>query len=294
MGRNGIDIFSSAKRERRRVTMVTCYDYSMARLVDRTGIDAVLVDDCIGTNMLGYETTLPVEMEDILSATEAVARGTTKPLVVADLPFLSYQASFEEGFHNAGDLVKAGANAVKIQGSTSATINLMAELVSHGIPVIGHIGMIPQGVNQFGGYKVQGKEVEQIAAILLACERYVDAGVQTVVLECIPAELAKHITLTFPLTTIGIGAGPDCDGELQVIHDVLGLSGEQHRHSKAFVDGAAVVEAGLSQYDEAVKGRRFPADDSTDHISTRLIDSAEDLLDDITDSYFGPDGYIDN
>ena len=294
MVRNSIDIFTRAKNERRRVSLTTCYDYSMARIIDDSGIDAVVVDDALGTKLLGYDSTLPVSMDDMLRSTEAVAKGTTKPLVIADLPFLSYQASFEEGFRNAGRLMKAGANAIKLEGDTTATITLMAELASHGVPVIGHLGMTPQSINQTGGYKVQGKEVEEIAAILFACERYVDAGVKVVVLERVPAELAKHITLTFPLVTVGLGSGPDCDGEMYELYELLGLSKRDPEDKCGFLDGTDFVNAGLIQYDRAVKARTYPTDADAEHISPRLIDSAEDMLDNFADSYLGPDGYIDN
>lgn len=290
-----MDIFAKAKKDRRKITMVTCYDYSMARIVDTTDIDAILIGDSIGMTMLGYDSTLPVTMDDMVRATQAVVRGTTKPLIVADMPFMSYQASFEEGMHNAARFLKeAGANAVKIEGATPATLMLIRELVDHGIPVIGHLGLTPQSVNEFGGYKTQAKETQDIAELLLACEHYVDAGVKATVLECIPAELGKHITLTFPFATIGIGAGPDCDGEIQVLQDVLGISSRNPKHSTKFIEGAEIIGNALRDYDAAVKGKTFPTGDNSSHIDEQAISDAEDYLDGMYDSYDDSDDYLDN
>ena len=295
MARNTIDIFRKAKTERRKVTMVTCYDYSMARLVDQTDIDTILIGDSLGMTMLGYDSTLPVTMDDMVRATQAVVRGTTKPFIVADMPFWSYQASFEEGMRNAARLVtEGGAQAVKIEGATQATVLLVKELVSHGIPVVSHLGLTPQSVNEFGGFKAQGKEVNQISEILLACEQMADAGVKVVVLECVPMELAKHITLTFPFSTIGIGAGPDCDGEVQVIHDVLGLSAYKPKHARNFVDGASVLLEALRDYDAQVKAKTFPTAENTTHVDEKTISNAEDYLDGLFDSFYSDDGFLDN
>lgn len=291
MPRNSIDIFVQAKKQRRKVTMVTCYDYSMAKIVDKTGIDAVLVGDSMGMTMMGYSSTLPVEMDDIVRATQAVSRGAQNPLIIADMPFLSYQASFEEGFRNAGRLVKeGGANAVKLEGSTRATVNLVAELNSHGIPAIGHLGLTPQSVNKLGGYKVQGKNIDDIALLLLACERLADTGLQAIVLECVPAEVAKHITLTFPFATIGIGSGPYCDCEVQVLHDLLGLSDMKPKHAGCYLDGSKLIADALCSYDQDVKAGTFPTEDSCEHVDENLIASAESLLDDLFAGYLDEDG----
>lgn len=295
LARNTIDIFLDAKRARRKVTMLTCYDYTMATIIDQTDIDSILVGDSVGMTMLGYESTLPVSMDDILSATKAVVRGTSKAFVVADMPFMSYQASFEEGMRNAGRLIsEGGAGAVKIEGASSSTVMLIGELVDHGIPVIGHLGLTPQMVNQYGGYKARGKEIPQIAEILLSCERYADAGVKAVVLECVPAELAKHITMTFPFATIGIGAGADCDGEVQVIHDILGLSQRSPKHSTPFVDGRSLLTSALDNYDKRVKEASFPADENVIHVDEVLISKAEDFLDGLYESLLDDNEFIDN
>ena len=295
MARNTIDIFHKAKMERRKVTMVTCYDYSMARVVDQTDIDTILIGDSLGMTMLGYESTIPVKMDDMMRATQSVVRGTTKALIVADLPFWSYQASFEEGMHNAARLVAdAGAQAVKIEGATQATILLIRELIAHGIPVVGHLGLTPQSVNEFGGFKAQGKEVDQISQILFACEQLADAGAKAVVLECVPEELAKHITLTFPFSTIGIGAGPDCDGEVQVLHDVLGLSARTPKHGRNFINAVQILGDALRDYDAQVKAKTFPTSENTTHIDPKIISNAEDYLDGLYDTMMGDDGYLDN
>ncbi len=293
--RNTMDIFEKAKKERRKITMVTCYDYSMARIVDQTSIDSILIGDSVGMTMHGYDSTLPVTMDEMVLSTKAVVRGTTKPLIVADMPFMSYQASFEEGMHNAGRLIaEGGANAVKLEGATPATLMLIKELIAHGIPVVGHLGLTPQSVNEFGGFKAQGKEMEGVAELLAACEHYADIGVKAAVLECIPAELAKHITLTFPFSTIGIGAGPDCDAEVQVIHDVLGLSDRTPKHAHNFVDGKSVLGKALQDYDDAIKGKTFPTADNSVHIDPKVISDAEDYLDGLYDSLMDDNDFLDN
>lgn len=293
--RNTLDIFLEAKRNRRKVTMITCYDYTMARIVDTTNIDSILVGDSLGMMMLGHDSTLPVTMDDMLSATRSVVRGAARPFIVADMPFMSYQASFEEGMHNAARLIaEGGAGAVKIEGATSATVLLIGELIDHGIPVVGHLGLTPQSVNQFGGFKAQGRDLGQISELLIACERYADAGVQACVLECIPAELARHITLTFPFATIGIGAGPDCDGEVQVLHDVLGMGERLPKHANAFMDGKKVLSDALAAYDVGVKGGKFPTSDNAVHIDATLITKAEEYLDGLFDSLIDDNGFIDN
>ena len=295
MARNDIGIFSGAKKDRRKVTMVTCYDYSMARVVEQTGIDAVLVGDSLGMTMLGHTNTLGVTMDDVVRATQAVVRGTTRPLVVADMPFLSYQASFEEGFRNAGRLVsEGGANAVKLEGATPATVNLVAELVTHGIPVVGHLGLTPQSVNRLGGFKTQAKTMDDIALLLLSCERLADTGISAVVLECVPAEVAQHITLTFPFATIGIGSGPHCDCELQVLHDVLGLTEKSYRHAGCYMDGFGLAAKALAAFDAEAKARKFPGPDACEHVDENTIGSAENLLDDLFAGYLDPEDDIDN
>ena len=295
MARNTMDIFLAAKKDRRKITMVTCYDYSMARVVDQTDIDAILIGDSLGMTMLGHDSTLPVKMDDIIRATQAVVRGTTKPLIVADMPFMSYQASLEEGMRNAGRLLaEGGAGAVKIEGATAATVALIRELIDHGIPVVGHLGLTPQSVNEFGGFKAQATEVESIAKLLMECESYAEAGIKAVVLECIPAELAKHITMTFPFATIGIGAGVACDGEVQVLHDVLGLSDRKPRHARTFVDASEVIAGALRAYDESVKGKEFPTEENSVHIEEGLISKAEDYLDGLFDTFFDDSSAFDN
>ncbi|MGI6221317.1 MAG: 3-methyl-2-oxobutanoate hydroxymethyltransferase [Coriobacteriales bacterium] len=295
MARNTMDIFLSAKKERRKITMVTCYDYSLARVVDQTDIDCILIGDSLGMTMLGYESTLPVTMDDMIRATQSVVRGTTKPLIVADMPFMSYQASLEEGMRNAGRLLaEGGAGAVKIEGATPATVALIRELIDHGIPVVGHLGLTPQSVNAFGGFHAQATEIEGIAKLLMECESYAEAGVKAVVLECIPAELAKHITKTFPFATIGIGGGVECDGEVQVIHDVLGLSARKPRHANTFINGLEVLGDALRAYDQGVKDKTFPGPENSVHIEENLISKAEDYLDGMFDAFFDDDSAIDN
>ncbi len=293
--RNTIQIFSDAKRDRQKVTMVTCYDSTMAKIVDSSGIDSILIGDSMGMTMLGFDSTLPVTLDHIITATRAVVSATENVFVVADMPFMSYQASVKDGIYNAGKLIaQGGAGAVKIEGAARSTCVLISELIDSGIPVIGHLGLTPQSVNMFGGYKAQGRDLEEIAALFVSCEQYAEAGVSAVVLECVPAELAKHITKTFPFATIGIGAGPDCDGEVQVLQDILGLCENQPKHSHNFINGAELLGAALSEYNKSVKDKSFPTKENSVHISPDMISQAEDYLDDVIDSFLGGNEFIDN
>ena len=208
-----------------KITMLTAYDYPFARLLDEAGVDILLIGDSVGNVMMGYEYTLPVTVDDIIYHTRAVVKARKKALVVADMPFMSYQVSIEEAKKNAGRMIQeGGAEAVKLEGGENMEA-IIRSLCDIDIPVMGHIGLTPQSIHRMGGYKIQGKEERQRQKLLadaLAVER---AGAFAVVLEAIPAELAQEITQTLHIPTIGIGAGLNCDGQVLVIHDVLGLSG---------------------------------------------------------------------
>ena len=206
-----------------KISALTAYDYPWARLIDEAGIDVALVGDSLGMVVLGYETTLQVTMDDMLRPTAAVARGAKRAFVVSDMPFLSYQINREEAIGNAGRLVReAGAQAVKLEGGehVASTVRGIVEI---GIPVVGHVGLTPQSVHAFGGYTMQGKDEENAARIRREAESLQDAGVCAIVLEKIPAPLAKEITECLVIPTIGIGAGPHCDGQVLVTHDILGM-----------------------------------------------------------------------
>ena len=261
MGRLSVHKLAEWKREGRRFAMLTAYDYAMARLVEQAGVPVVLVGDSLGTVMLGYDSTVPVTMEEMLHHTQAVARATERCLLVADMPFMSYQANADEGVANAGRLLQAGATAVKLEGG-SEVAPLVRRMVSAGIPVMGHLGLTPQSVNQFGGHKVQGKTPAAAARIIGDARALEEAGAFALVLETVPAPLARMVTERTAIPTIGIGAGPDCDGQVQVLHDLLGLYDDrrQFRHAKRYaVLGEAIREA-VRAYAAEVEGDAFPTE----------------------------------
>ena len=212
------------KQSGEKITMLTAYDYTTARIEDECGVDAILVGDSLGMVMLGYENTLPVTMEDMIHHTKAVARGAENAFVVADMPFMSYQTSVYDAVVNAGRLIKeGGAQAVKLEGGAEVCEQIKA-IVDASIPVVGHLGLTPQSVNVFGGFKVQGKDYERAAKIADDALLIQEAGACAVVLECIPEKLADLITRELTIPTIGIGAGNECDGQVLVYQDMLGLT----------------------------------------------------------------------
>ncbi|CEP68936.1 Ketopantoate hydroxymethyltransferase [Moorella glycerini] len=252
-----------AMKERgEKITMVTAYDYPSALLADRAGMDMLLVGDSLGMVVLGYQSTVPVTMDEMVHHTRAVMRANPAALVVADLPFLSYQASVQDAVYNAGRLVKeGGADAVKLEGGR-AMIPMVRAIVDAGIPVMGHLGLTPQSVVQLGGYRVQGREAAAAEKIAADAAELVEAGIFSLVLECVPAELARRITAELPVPTIGIGAGPDCDGQVLVYHDLLGLFDRfQPKFVKRYVNlGEAIVKA-LADYREEVRQGKFPGEE---------------------------------
>ena len=242
-----------------RVVMVTATDYSLARVVDDAGVDIVLVGDSLGTVALGLDTTLPVTMDEMLVFTRAVARGTRRALVVADMPFLSYQVNGEEARRNAGRFLKeAGAAAVKLEGGVEVAATV-ASIVAMGVPVMGHLGLTPQSVHAMGGYRVQGREEGRAREILEGARALEDAGAFSIVLEGVPRELAARISAAVDVPTIGIGAGPACGGQVLVLHDLLGIWGG-HRPKFAKRYAACGDEAGraVRQFCEEVRGGLFP------------------------------------
>lgn len=238
----------------KRIVCVTAYDAIFAKLADEAGVDIVLVGDSVGNTVMGYDSTLPVTLSDMVYHTRAVSRGLSRPLLVSDLPFGSYQVSVEQAVHSAIELVKAGAEAVKLEGNYSEAI---AAIHQAGIPVMGHLGMTPQSVNQFGGFKVQGKG-EAGKKVLEDSISVANAGAFAVVLELIPSDLAELITRQIPIPTIGIGAGPQCDGQIQVIYDVLGISPNEFRHARKFVSGRDLLREGLVNFANSVRSGEFP------------------------------------
>lgn len=248
------------KAEGRKIVMLTAYDAPLAHFVEAAGVPAILVGDSLGNTVLGYENTLPVTVNDILRHTQAVVRGTRRAMVIADMPFLSYQVSNERALLNAGQLMQeGGAHGVKLEGGKQ-TVTVTAHLVDAGIPVMGHIGLTPQSVHQLGGYRAQGRtlaEAEELQSDALALER---AGAFALVLESIPATLAQKITESLSIPTIGIGAGVHCDGQIQVLHDLLGLNpnAEHPRHAKAYATLGDAMRAAVNAYVQDVENGAFP------------------------------------
>ena len=246
------------KAEGRRFTMLTAYDFPTAQILDRAGVPVLLIGDSVGNNVLGYEDTLPVTMEEMLHHTRAVARGAQRAMVVGDMPFLSYQVSLEEGVRNAGRLVKeGGAQAVKLEG---LHLDLVHRLVEIGIPVMAHVGLTPQSVHAMGGYKVQGRG-EAAHQVAEQAEQLEKAGAFSVVLEAMPAELAGEITRSLQIPTIGIGAGPSCDAQVLVINDLLGLTEKPPKLAKKFADLRGVMTDAVQEFIREVEAGTFPDED---------------------------------
>ncbi|GAF98479.1 unnamed protein product, partial [marine sediment metagenome] len=244
------------------VVCLTAYDCSMARIADEAGIHLLLVGDSLAMTVLGYETTLPVTMEEMLHHTAAVVRGTKNALVVADMPFMSYQASVEEAIENAGRFMKGtGAGAVKIEGGAFRG-PLVKTFVENGIPVLGHIGLTPQSVRETGGYKVRGKNEKDAEQLIEDAKELEEAGVFAVVLECVPAELGKKITGLVNIPTIGIGAGNGCDGQILVSHDLLGLFSEvTPKFVKKYADLGSGMKQAFEVYRREVEDGTFPSEE---------------------------------
>ncbi|HNY67514.1 MAG TPA: 3-methyl-2-oxobutanoate hydroxymethyltransferase [Bacillota bacterium] len=247
------------KTKNEKIVMLTAYDCPMGVMMDRAGIDVVLVGDSLGMVVLGHENTLPVTMDDIIHHASAVVRGCRKPMVIGDMPFMSYQVSVEDAVRNAGRLMKeAGVDAVKLEGG-SEVVGAVRRMVDAGIPVMGHLGLTPQSVNMLGGYKVQGKTVDSAQKIIDDALALQDAGVFALLLECIPAELGKIATSKVDVPVIGIGAGPDCDGQCLVTPDMLGLFDRfVPTFVKQYLDLSEQIGSALAQYAADVRGGAFP------------------------------------
>ncbi|MFA6930421.1 MAG: 3-methyl-2-oxobutanoate hydroxymethyltransferase [Lentisphaeria bacterium] len=251
--------FAALKARGKKIVMITAYDAAQARWGEEAGCEALLVGDSMGNTVLGYDTTLPVTLEESLSHTAAVRRGAKKAMVIGDMPFLSYQISTEEAIRNAGRYLKeCGADAVKLEGGT-AMLPTLRRLVEVGIPVIGHIGLLPQSVLKDGGYRLHGKSSEEAAALRKEALAVQEAGVFAVVLEGIPAALSQEITALLKIPTIGIAAGPHCDGQVQVISDLLNFGGTYlPRHAKVYADFYQSAITAIKQYCQEVRDGSFP------------------------------------
>jgi len=248
------------KEEKKKITALTAYDYPFARALDKAGIDIILVGDSLGNVILGYENTLPVTMDEMIHHSKAVGRAVKNAFLIGDMPFMSYQVSLSQCLQNAGKFIKEGSvKAVKLEGGKSIADKIEA-LVNNGIPVMGHVGLTPQFIHKFGGYKVQGKDPKSAEQILEDARAVEKAGAFSIVLEGVPSTLGKQITETLSIPTIGIGAGPYCDGQILVIHDLLGMSGE---FKPKFVRRYANLEKNILQavrdYKEDVQKGSFPS-----------------------------------
>jgi len=246
------------KAQGQRIVAVTAYDYPSAQLAESAGVDVILVGDSVGNTVLGYETTLPVRMETMLHHLQAVRRGVRRALLVADMPFLSYGVSVEDAVYNAGTLMQAGAEAVKVEGASPRVLDSIRAMVGIGIPVMAHLGLTPQSIHRFGGYRLQGRTASEQEALLQAAHAVQEAGAFSLVLEVIPASLSKRITESIQIPTIGIGAGVHCDGEIQVWHDLLGLSEQTYKHTKRYAELREIILNALREYADEVRQRQFP------------------------------------
>ncbi len=251
-----------SKKGKEKLAMLTAYDYVFANVIDSAGIDMILVGDSVGTVLLGYPNTIPVTIEEMIHHTKPVVKGANKALIVIDMPFMSYHESVEQAKRNAGRMIKeSGAEAVKLEGGKRMK-DVIRAIVDIDIPVMGHIGLTPQSYHTMGGYKVQ-KEEERLMNDAKAVE---EAGAFAIVLECVPRDISKKITETLKIPTIGIGAGPDCDGQVLVIHDLLGALGNfRPKFVKTYLNLREDMEKAVKSYIEEVKGGIFPDDSHSFH-----------------------------
>ena len=265
--------FKQAKEKKEKLTMLTAYDYSTAKIIDESGINGILVGDSLGMVCLGYEDTLSVTMEDMIHHTRAVARGVKNTLVVADMPFMSYQTSVYDAVVNAGRLIKEGrAHVVKLEGGVEVCDKIEA-IVKASIPVMAHIGLTPQSVNAFGGFKVQGKDEEAAKNLIEAALAVEKAGAFAVVLECVPAKLAAIITEKLSIPTIGIGAGAECDGQILVYQDMLGMYSDfTPKFVKKYENLGEKMNIAFKKYIEEVKDGVFPAEEHSFKINDEVIE----------------------
>lgn len=270
--RNTVATLQKQKQDGDKITMLTAYDYSTAKLMDEAGVNSILVGDSLGMVVLGYEDTISVTMEDMIHHTAAVSRGAKNALVVGDMPFMSYQASVYDAVVNAGRLMKEGrCQAVKLEGGAAVCPQIKA-ITDAQIPVVAHIGLTPQSINMFGGFKVQGKSEEAAKKLIEEAQAVEKAGAFAVVLECVPAKLAKLISEKISIPTIGIGAGAGCDGQILVYQDMLAMFSDfKPKFVKQFADIGSAMKEAFSAYIHEVKAGTFPAEEHTFKISDEII-----------------------
>jgi 3-methyl-2-oxobutanoate hydroxymethyltransferase len=257
-----IPLLRQKKERGEKIVMITCYDYPSARLLDEVNVDILFVGDSVGNNVLGYDTTIPVTIEDIIHHARSVRHGVRRALMLVDMPFLSFQVSAEEALKNAGRLMKeTGAQAVKLEGG-AAIAPTTARLVAAGIPVMGHIGLTPQSVHLFGGHRLQGADPHSAECLMRDACSLVEAGVFGIVLEMIPSDVARQITEAIPVPTIGIAAGPHCDGQVQVFHDLFGLYPKRmYRHARRYAEVGRIIQDAAQEFVNDVREGRFPTEE---------------------------------
>ncbi|MXY46906.1 MAG: 3-methyl-2-oxobutanoate hydroxymethyltransferase [Chloroflexi bacterium] len=270
--RTTIREIAAMKRRGERISMITAYDYTSARIVEAAGVDIILVGDSLGQVVLGYDSTVPVTMDDMLHHIKAVVRGTNKVHIVGDLPFMSYQASEVEAIRNAGRLLKeGGAQSVKLEGGRQVA-DTMRRIVQAGIPVMAHIGLTPQAVNQLGGYRIQGKTTRTAIELIEDAKAVEDAGAFAIVLEGVPSQLAGIITARLTIPTIGIGAGVHCDGQVQVFHDMMGLYTDfTPKHARKYAHLAELMYDAVAEYIRDVRVQSFPSEDESFTLSPAVL-----------------------
>lgn len=268
-----IPFIQEKKAKQKKITALTAYDFPNAKVLDRAGIDIILVGDSLGMVVLGYENTIPVTMDEMIHHTKAVVRGTKRALVVSDMPYFSFHLSVEESVFNASRFIKeAGAKAVKIEGASPKRLELIKNLVEAEIPVMGHVGLTPQSICHLGKFKVRGNVQEEAERIIKDAQELEAAGVFAVILECIPQELAKVITDNLRIPTIGIGAGPYCDGQILVFHDLVGYSnGYLPKFVKKYVDLNEILLEAVTSYSREVENGSFPDDSQSYHLKDEAI-----------------------
>ncbi len=260
--------FQKMKNNKEKITMLTAYDFSTAKYIDECGIDSVLIGDSLGMTILGYNNTINVTIDDMVTFTKAVSKGVQRALVIADMPFLSYHVSKEQTILNAGKLIHAGAKAVKIEGASDFILDEINHLTQSGINVTGHLGFTPQYINTIGGYFIQGKSYENTLKLLQAAKKLEDSGVFSIVLELVPEESAKFISENLSVPTIGIGAGKYCDGQVLVIDDILGkYPGNIPKFVKQYANIKEIIKNAVSQYKQEVKSGQFPFKENSFNLS---------------------------
>ena len=264
--------FKGMKRRGERIPMLTAYDSTSARIVEAAGIPLILVGDSLGQWLMGYDTTLPVTMDDMLHHVKSVVRATQTAHVVADMPFMSYQADVADALRNAGRMLQqGGAQSVKLEGGATI-VETVRQIVAAGIPVMGHVGFTPQSFNQLGGYRIQGKSSEAATALLEDAQALEGAGAYSIVLEMVPSQLAAMVTERLSIPTIGIAAGVHCDGQVQVFHDLLGLLEDfVPKHARRYANLAETIKAAVSEYAGDVRSQSYPSDDESHHMKPEAL-----------------------